>query len=163
MSLWILIAGTLVGTLLGGLLGLVNTKVQLKTQINRDRERLVLGKLEELHQVLSQFKQAYADLSFMAGSHAAIEEMIKQHSSIPTEKLNMLVGFYAPELSSKLEAVEQLSREYDNALAQFIQWDEKDEETKKKTLSTATDLKQRLDRACSEMQSGIIALSRKYI
>lgn len=163
MSLWILIIGTLVGTLLGGLLGLLNTSVQLKTQINRERQKLVLGKLEELHQVLSQFKQAYADLSFMAGSRAAVEALIKQHASIPTEKLNMLVGFYAPELSGKLETVERLSREYDNTLAEFIQWEEKDEEVRKNVLSSASSLKQQLDRATSEMQTEIITLSRKHI
>jgi len=163
MSLWILIVGTLVGTLLGGVLGLLNTRLQLKTTYGRERQRLILGKLEELHQVLSQFKQAYAELSLMAGTNAAVEALIKQHASIPKEKLTMLVGFYAPELSPQVEGIVKLSREYDEALAQFIRWEEKDEETKKHILSSAADLMRKLDAACSEMQAGLINLSRKYI
>lgn len=163
MSLWILIAGTLVGTLLGGVLGLLNTRLQFKTQFGRERERLILGKLEELHQVLSQFKQAYAELSLMAGTNAAVEALIKQHASIPTEKLKMLVGFYAPELSPQVEAVVRLSRGYDEALARFIRWEEKDEQTRNDILSAAADLMRKLDAACSEMQAGVIKLSGKHI
>lgn len=163
MSLWILIAGTLVGTLLGGVLGLLNTRFQFRTQVNRERQRLTLGKLEELHQVLSQFKQAYADLSLLAGSNAAIDALIKQYSSIPREKLHMLVGFYAPELLPQVERIKRLSHEYDNALAKFYQWKDKEEETKKEILLAATNAKQKLDEACSEMQVEVIKLARKYI
>jgi hypothetical protein len=162
-TLWILIIGTLVGTLLGGLIGLVNTRMQSKIQIKRERERLILGKLEELHQVVSQFKQAYWDLFLMASSHAAVEALIKQHSAIPTEKLEMLVGFYAPELSTSFESIKSLSGEYDKALAQFINWQEKDEETRQSVLSEAARLKEKLDQTCEKVQAEAVALSRKYI
>jgi hypothetical protein len=163
MTLWILIIGTLVGTLLGGVLGLVNTRMQSSIQIKRERKKLILGKLEELHQVLSQFKQAYWDLFLMANSHAAVEELIKQHSAIPTEKLDMLAGFYAPELLTSLDGIEKLSDRYDQVLAQFINWQEKDEETKQAVLTEASSLKQKLDKACGGMQAEVIALSRKYL
>jgi hypothetical protein len=156
-------AGTLAGTLLGGVLGLVNTRMQLKTQLVGERRKLIVGKLEELHQVLSQFKQAFWDLSLMAGSHAAMEELIKQYSSIPADKLDMLVGFYAPELSASLKKIKQLSGEYVQALAQLVGWENKDEETRQGILSATASLKKKLDEACLEMQAGVITLARKYI
>jgi hypothetical protein len=163
MSVWLLIVATLGGALLGGLMGLVNTRVQSKTMFSRERQKLILGKLEELHETLSQFSREYGDLELLASSDAAIEELIRRHASIPKERVEMLVGFYAPELVPKLREVEKLSGEYDDALTRLVNWRKQEEETTKKYLKEAPVLKKRLDAACAEMQAAVIALARKYI
>lgn len=162
MSLWLLIIATLGGTLLGGVIGLINTRMQSGIMIKREREKLILGKLEELHEVLSQFRSGYGDLSLLASSDAAVEALIKGHAAIPREKLRMLVGFYAPQLWTKIQHVEELSGEYDKALARLLEW--KREGAKAEDIPPeVSDLKQKLDRASAEMQAEVIALSRKYI
>ncbi len=163
MSLWLLIIATLGGTLLGGVIGLINTRMQSGIMIKREREKLILGKLEELHEVLSQFRSGYGDLSLLASSNAAVEALIKGHAAIPREKLRMLVGFYAPELRKKLQHVEELSGEYDNALARLPQWKQEGAKTGEGVPSEVPVLKQTLDQASSEMQAEVITLSRKYI
>ena len=163
MSLWLLIIATLGGTLLGGVIGLINTRMQSGIMIRRERQKLILGKLEELHEVLSQFRMGYGDLSLLASSNAAIEALIKRHAAIPREKLRMLVGFYAPELRAKLNNVEELSGEYDNALIRLLEWKQTGEETTKGLLADVPVLKQKLDRACAEIQAEVISMSRKYI
>lgn len=163
MSIWLLIVATLGGALLGGVMGLLNTRMQAKTMFSREREKLILGKLEELHEALSLFARGYADLAVLASSDAAAVDLLKQHWSIPEERVAMLVGFYAPALRPRLETVERLSREFDRALARLIRSKGEGDEERGAAMAAAEDAGRQLERACKEMQAGLISLSREYV
>ena len=163
MSIWVIVAATLLGTVLGGIVGIINTRMQAGLQINRDRQKLILGKLEELHEVLSQFRRGYGDLSYLAASNAGVEALMKQRSAIPKERLQMLVGFYAPDLSDELRRIGARSREYDAALSRFSELAGAEGEKREDLIAEAVELKRQLDQACLGMQSGVIALSRNYL
>jgi hypothetical protein len=133
----------------------------MNRQKDRERQKLLLEKLEELHEIISQLRQAYGDLFLMTIDEKG--SMIKERISVPTEKLQMLVGFYAPSLSVRLENVEMYRAEYDRVLFDWVHAQNQDDKTKKSALAVTSMWKQRLDQACTEMQTEVIALSKKYI
>lgn len=162
-SIWLLIVATLGGALLGGAMGLLNTRMLTKSMFSRERERLILAKLEELHEALSQFALGYADLALLASSDAEAVDLLKQHWSIPEARVAMLVGFYAPALRPKLENVERLSDEFDRALGRLVGSKGGDDEERVAAMAAAEDAGRRLERACKEMQAELISLSRGYV
>src|SRR5437667_9789405 len=98
MNAWIGIIGTVIGTFLGGGLTWLNSKFQMRSQTEKDRKRLMLQKMEEIHELLSDYKHSYKMLTAEMLKRYASEELdeFPELPAIPSERLRMLVGFYAP-------------------------------------------------------------------
>jgi hypothetical protein len=165
ITAWIGIIGTVVGAIIGGGLSWLNTRFQLKHQEERERKRLLLGKLEETHELLSQYKHSY---TLVTSQHVRMQLTkqpmdLKELTPIPKEKLRMLIGFYAPELTELLKSLEQASNEYGDASADHFEAKEKSETERKKTLAGVFQKNNEIDTICDEIQNGLTMLSRKYL
>jgi gas vesicle protein len=166
MNPWIAIIGTLAGALIGGGLALLNAHFQLQRQAKRERQKLLLSKLEEIFELLSRIRKAYSLTSLqivfkLSGTDAA------QHTSdetlIPIERLQLLIGFYAPTLSGHLEKLEQHRNEFGELLAKSILWDKRDDKAKKEIFQAIEPGWRKLDKACAEMQEHVLLLSKQYL
>src|SRR5205823_3509102 len=99
MNTWIAIVAALAGAIVGGGIAFLNSFFQLRHQRVRERNRLLLSKLEEIHRVLSQFRDAYKDSMHERLLTAAGASKAEPPTKVPMETLQMLVGFYAPQLT----------------------------------------------------------------
>src|SRR5262249_15566971 len=101
MNAWAGIIGTVLGVLIGGLIAWFNSRFQLRSQEAKDRKKLLLGKIEEIYDLLSQLNHSFTLLTL---------EQIKiltertpfqapDKVSAPFDKLQMLISIYAPEVS----------------------------------------------------------------
>jgi hypothetical protein len=165
MSPWITVFSTVVGVLLGGGLAWFNSRFQLRYQENRDRKKLILSKLEELYEVISQFRLAYRALSKDHMTNLPAGEPMGEIDvpPLPTERLQMLVGIYAPELGTHLELVLKSRENYGFVFMRRVGLERQSETAIKQFISDALAEEQHVIRACEAMQKEIVALSKKYI
>jgi hypothetical protein len=95
MNGWLGIIGVIIGALLGGGIAWFNSKFQLRHQAEMDRKKFLLSKLEEIHELLSDYKHSYQMLTAEMLRRFASEDFAEppELQAIPSEKLKMLVGF----------------------------------------------------------------------
>ena len=162
MNAWI----GIIGVVVGGLLTMLSASVQLRRQIHRDRQKILLTKLEELHQVVYLLRQAYKAADLEALSLAQDKELpnnVKEALFVPIEKLQMLVGIYAPELSNQLEKIESCCKEYGLTQIKYKLSADKRGAADRTAFSVLSSQQTEVQQACAEMQAAIIALARKYL
>lgn len=161
MNAWIGIIGTVVGAMLTWLI----SRSQSRYQEERNRRKLILEKVEEIHQLLSQYKHSYAMLT---------AEMLKRFCSegqgefpeltpIPSERLKMLVGFYAPELTRALRELEEQGASYGNLVGEHLLLGQDDKTGQKASLRLLLDQSEKIEKACEATQQDVIQLSKSYI
>jgi hypothetical protein len=163
MNAWVGIIGTLAGTILGGSLTWLNMRFQLKHQEGRERKKLLLEKLEELHEDLSAYSQSYNQLISARLETLTNGEKWPADSPNLLPKLRMLVGFYAPELRETLIRVEQCREEGGDVLGKCIGLERKKESEQKEVVGALFSFQRKLLRACEEMQAEVVALSKDYL
>src|SRR5258708_227974 len=125
MNLWIGVVGTIMGAIIGSGLSLLTVRFQLRHQLDRDRQKLVLSKLEDLYQVLANFRNAYhAKVLTIFESFGRAHEIRFEHdypalaiSEIPVERIQRLVLMFVPQLADDLAKVGDLQRKMMPALA----------------------------------------------
>lgn len=166
MTVWIGVIGTILGTLVGGGLALLNTHLQFRHQVRRERQKLLLSKLEELHVVLSAFRKSYktstvdqVQKSLGADPSRRTEDEI----SVPIERLQLLVSFYTPELTALLQQIEKCRKEYETPLLKSVLSSKEGEATKKQNRNALFVEQKKLDKACADMQAEVVRLSKRYI
>lgn len=164
MNAWVGFIGIVVGTVLGGGIAWFNSSFQLHYQAERDRKRFVLSKLEEIHELLSDYKHSYQMLTAEMLKRLASEvfEELPELQAIPSEKLKMLVGFYAPELSASFSNVERFGEEYGELIGDHL-LREKGREAQKKSVSFLLFQSGKIGEACGAMQQEVIHLSKRYL
>jgi hypothetical protein len=59
MTVWVGVIAALSGALVSGGLLLLNARLQFKQQVARERHKLLLSKLEELHEVIARVRRSY--------------------------------------------------------------------------------------------------------
>jgi hypothetical protein len=162
MNAWV----GIISAIIGGVLAMLGASLQSRRQTRLDRRKLLLAKLEELYSALSLLRQAYKAADVEAVSHITGSELpteVKDALPVPIEKLQMLVGIYAPELSEQLERVEQSRRTYSQLYGQFIMVTDKRGEAGKAAISMLFSQQGEIQQACAEMQAAIASLARKHI
>jgi iron-sulfur cluster repair protein YtfE (RIC family) len=118
---WIGVIGALAGAIVGGSIALINLRLQLREQRKRERNKLFLSKLEEIHKVLSKFRECYrGSIRERLLTAHGLEKIEEDASQVPIEKLKMLVGFYAPELAEHLRKVGDARKNYSGVLIKSI-------------------------------------------
>lgn len=165
MSAWIGIAGTIVGVLLAGWITWLNSRFQLHRQEDRDRKKLFLTKLEELYEIVAQVKQSYTMSTASQATTLAARQPVDMSNvpPLPVEKLQMLVGFYAPDLEFKLEQLALRREEFGAVLVRRIGLERKDQRAASDFMRDLADKALILNQTCNEIQREIISLSKKYI
>jgi hypothetical protein len=164
---WVGVIAALTGAIVGGGIATVISCLQLREQRLRERNKLILSKLEEIHEVLSQFREAYRGSIHerLLTAHDAAEpnQIEKSLSKVPIEKLQMLVGFYAPELKDYLHLVENARKQYGGVLIKSMGLQRRDESARKEALGALFGAEGDVSKACIDMQVEAIELSKKYL
>jgi hypothetical protein len=169
MIAWIGVIGTLIGALVGGGLALLNARVQLHHHMVRERNKLILSKLEELYENITHLRKSRAaDIVQVNANFIDVNPALDLAKDIPKlvdaiEKIEMLVGFYAPELVDYLEKMNMREAAYGSAFIKCMKFTRKDAEPKMEFVALLNTAWKELDQAYSKMQAQIIKESRKYI
>src|SRR5689334_417684 len=165
MSQWITIIGSLLGVAVGGGLAWLNSRYQFLRQDERDRKRFILSKLEELHELISEYRQAYnsATADRFATATGADSWYAKDGRPLPIEKLRMLVGFYAEDLTSYLGDLEKAGLDVGMMAMQCAKIHRESENTKEQLIKALFSKQQELNSACEKMQKQVVSLSKKYL
>jgi len=159
---WIGIIAALVGAMVGGGIAALVSYLQTRAQRARETKKLLLSKHEEIHEVVSQVRYAYKNS--LRKTFAAVANATREMSgAVPIERLQMLVGFYAPELSSYLEKLEAAQTSYGEAIAKTLRIETDAESIQKQKLGVLVAAEQKISAACTEMQSEVIRLSKNYL
>ena len=122
MNAWIGIIGIVIGTFLGGGVSWFNSRFQLRHQAETERKKFILQKMETIHELLSNYKHSYRMLTAeMLKGYASEEfEELPELPEIPSEKLKMLVGFYASELNDSFQDVEKEGETYGTLIGDHL-------------------------------------------
>jgi len=153
-----------VGAFLAGGAAWFNSRFQMRIQAKHERRKLILQKMEEVHELLSQYKQSYKMLTAeFLRIYASGEQELGELEPIPLERLKMLVGFYAPVLGPQLQTLEEHSESYGDRVAEHIQLGGKsDTSAQKKRLGFLLLHSETIGKSCEAMQQEVIQLSKSY-
>jgi hypothetical protein len=166
MTVWVGVVAALVGAIVGGGIAVLNSSLHWREQRSRERKRLLLSKLEELHEVLSQFKEAYrAPLHERILSTHDVDTMehMKSLSQVPIERLRMLVGFYASTIMDHLDRLEGAQRNFSRILIKSVRLEQGDQLARKEALTGLFAEERKVRRACTDMQTEVIRLSKQCL
>jgi hypothetical protein len=172
MTAWIGIIGTVVGALLAGGAAWFNARSQIRRQDERDRKKYILSKLEELYEAITQLERHYQQLTITEMmSLALVDRKLEKPPDVqplPLNKIQMLVGFYAPELEPLLELLLKCRDDYGAVITRrfelmYHEPEPQVEEAMKKCLADFRDRGLSLSQVCESLQKALILLSKKYI
>lgn len=184
MTAWIGIIGTLLGAFLGGSFALLSARLQQRAQTERDRNRLILSKMEELVSSLGQYRLVNATNFYrtvngirgpVIGEMEENQELFKPDFPMakeeevkflpPKEKIDILVGFYAPELLNEYDTMWNRLIAYDKAVGDVndLLFLENREEERKLAVIQLNQRAKEFDLACQRMQAETVLVARKYI
>src|SRR6185503_18650968 len=123
MTAWIGIIGTVIGALLAGGAAWLNARSQIRRQEERDRKKYILSKLEELYEAITHLRRHYAELTIREMMHLAgrIPMEPSKILPLPIGKIQMLIGFYAPELEPLIDVLLKCRNDYSAVLARRIE------------------------------------------
>lgn len=169
MSAWIGIIGTVIGTVVGGGLALLNAHLQTRRQAREDRRKLILAKLEELHETISHFKQAERQLFIQVvtkSNNADLKQQLIERRYSAHERIQMLVGFYAPELSEHLiKALKAKIIYLDLMISRLssVEAEKTGEDIKENTFADLWAKREELEGTLTAMQMELENVFKKYI
>jgi hypothetical protein len=168
MTAWIGIIGTVIGAIVGGGLTLLNAHLQTRRQVQQERRKLILSKLEELYEAISHFKHENHEyllliMTMPAGPNAEGVQQSKVGWNLSLERIEMLVGFYAPELSEHLQKALQEGVSYMDMVLIYTAAKKSGEAQDKNTFDELWSKRERLDGALSLMQMELEKVSKKYM
>ncbi len=157
-------AGVAVGAILAGATAWFNSRFQLRYQETRDRKKLFLDKLQELYEVVSRFKDAYSSTTIeQIKTLTASQPLTPPDRSVPAEKLQMLIGFYAPTLRPQLGELIASTEKYTNILVESVGMHRASEAERKRQLGLVYRADSELTKKAEQMQMAIVDLSKQYI
>lgn len=172
MTAWIGIIGTIVGALLAGGAAWFNARSQIRRQEERDRKNHILSKLEELYEAITQLRRHYAELTITEMMTLAQVDRSAMKppdmQPLPLNKIQMLVGFYAPELEPLMEQLLKCRDDYGAVIARrfelmYLEPEPQIEEAMKNCLANFRDKGLILSEVCEYMQKALVLISKKYI
>lgn len=170
MTAWIGIIGTVVGALLAGAAAWLNSRFQLRRQEERERNRHILSKLEQLYEIIAQYKieelKSFNIQVRRIGKRLPLDTSDMSDSGL--EKIEMLAGFYAKSLQSTLAEFAHYRYQLGTILMRYAQLNTKSgdvisddvvieilREYKEKTFA--------INELCTKIQSIIVELSKEYL
>jgi hypothetical protein len=165
MNAWIGIIGTVIGTIIGGGLAWLNMKFQLQIQEERERKKLLLGKLEEIHELLSKYKHSFtmATMEHLRATFTSESKLFENLPPVPAERLRMLIGFYAPELKEHFRNLEALKEEWGEASGEHLKMNKLGQTEGKKALGWVFHRSKKIDAACEAIQEKVIEMAKQYL
>ncbi len=166
MNAWIGIIGTVIGAIIGGGLALLNAHLQTRRQAQQERRKLILSKLEELHEAISHFRHEHHEMFLRVMAEALNAEGTREageRRNLSLDRMQMLVRFYAPELSDHLQkAMSETASYLDTAFA-YAAAKKSGELEDKNIVDALWSKREDLDGALNLMQMELENVSKKYI
>jgi gas vesicle protein len=166
MIAWIGIIGTVVGALIGGGLTIFNAHLQTRRQAQQERRNLILSKLEELHEAITHLKDEHRKVLVLLMSGQGDDEAKRQATEtrdLSAERIQMLVGFYAPELSKHLPKMLRESVDYLDTVITYVLAKRAGQVQKENSFDLVLSKREELDRTLMKIQSEVEDMSKKYI
>lgn len=155
----------LIGVLVGGAITYGVTYLKMRHDEKRDRVKLYLQKLEDMHKAVNKITEIYSHIWI---EHVSIikfgfKEPTKYEKPIPIDELKMLIDFYAPQLSVFVDQLEHSRKEYGKILMRCYEADELDMAEKVqlgKQVGQGYDL---IVKCCGYLKREIIKESKVYL
>jgi gas vesicle protein len=168
MSAWIGIIGTVIGAIVGGGLALLNAHLQTRRQVQQERRKLILSKLEELHEAISYYRREHQEnlllvLTMPEGPNSETSQESKERRNLSMERIQMLVGFYAPELSKYLEKIMRETVSHMKTVVAYTAAKRLGEARDKDTTDSLWSTREELDGALTLMQMELENVAKKYM
>jgi len=171
--------------LIGALAGWLISRYQLRRQESREKKKLILQKLEELYEALSGFVEGLATIihrTARANLEALASKFIPKHllpskpaiegKIVSEDRIRVLVGFYAPELSDDWNKIEAASGDFCEMMfrstAQGLLATGEDDRDGEQSVEGGLPVFAQLDqlenvyRMCEEMKKRVVEISEKY-
>ncbi len=161
----ILVLGPLLGVVIGGAIAWLNTRFQTNRQELRERKQLILGKLEQLHQLLTEFIDYSQCLTFKAIRDPNKLQRVTTPpiEPVPFSRIEMLVGFYAPQLVEYVKKVAAISEEYAVPFTRLYGDEDLEDSERALICSSVSRLNREIIETCGKLQDEIITLSKTYL
>lgn len=157
----------LVGALVGAAIALLGVWLEGRRQDRQGSKRLMLSKLEELHELVGVFRLAHRRDQVAIASHLKGGELPEvaeeEQTPIPTAKLEMLVGFYAPELQGSFDALNKRQEEFIEVYLEVMRTSGPRSNASTRLLQQARDASLALEDACSHLQAEAALVTRRYM
>jgi hypothetical protein len=125
---WIPVIATLFGVILGGLIGALIKRVEMNYQIRYEQRKLILGKIEQLHNEASTLLHTYIKflnvLIQMKTLHGfEVERYNEQLELLTKSKISTssLVYIYAPSLKDSWEEVLDQAKIFDKYTQSYFE------------------------------------------
>ena len=162
--------GVLVGGLLTGFFSILNSYFQAVALDEREKNKLILGKLEELFDTIEVLRIYHKNSLFTFHRYLirteAVPVAMPSDENLPTVKILALVSFYAPELEPKLNQLLQDISEFSSFQKDVLLLLKSGESGQDKTDQLTINGQERMSRinqSCLDMQKEISVISKKYI
>lgn len=157
----------LVGALVGAAIALLAVWLEGRRQDRQGSKRLMLSKLEELHELVGVFRLSHRREQVAIASHlkgAELPEVAEEEEPpVPTAKLEMLVGFYAPELQEPFDALNRRQEEFIEVYLEVMRSSGPRSEARTTLLQQAREASLALEEACSHLQAEAARAARRYM
>lgn len=161
---WLPLIGVLLGGLLTGGFACLTLWLQRRHQKQQERNKLYREKLQELYEVVSAFKNSYRQTTGSAAiSLAGRRPLTDVGPPVPVEKLQMLVGFYAPSLQPHLTKLLGSGEQYSEVLVRRVGLERQPDAAIKSFVGDLHKKGQGINENAEEMQRAIVELSKEYI
>lgn len=171
----------MVTAIVAGVVGWLVARYQQSRQESRDKNKIILQKLEELHEGLSKFMDNLVVIwheSSITEIDAVASKVIPIHL-LPArtkfgaepgseDRIKVLIGFYTPQLADQWQKIEEASGDFCEMAIRTAAGDllemlgDKKEEAKP---SNARAIMEQLDRIylmCEEMKRKVVEISETY-
>lgn len=162
--------GVIVGALLTGILSLLNSYFQATAQTERERNKLILEKLEELFGSIEILRIHYKN-SFLTHHRYLIltedlPKAVAPEESNPMVKILGLASFYAPDLKTQLnQMVEDASAfsKFQKEVLLYLSQNKVDQSEVDRITSQGKTTMEKINKSCLDMQEEITDLSKNYL
>jgi len=115
MFIWLGPALALIGVLIGGIITYIVTRTKLRHDKSLEKDKLYLEKLEQLYRTITNLIYIYRSNM----SSALYGKGDNKLPTIPIDQIDMLIGFYAPELNDDFQQLERARSDYGKVKAEF--------------------------------------------
>ena len=166
MIAWIGIIGTVIGALVGGGLTILNAHLQTRRQVQQERRKLILSKLEELHGAITHLRAEHMEALvrlLTEQGNAEVKQQAIERRDLSAERIQMLVGFYAPELSKHIPQMLKASISYMETTISYVMDKRAGQDQKENSFDVVLSKREDLDRILTIMQFELEDIAKKYI
>ena len=165
LNQWLPLIGVMIGGLLTGGFAWLNSWLQHRRQADENRKKLYREKLQDLYEVVSEFKNSYNRTTGAVAISLVGRQPFTDNAGppIPVEKLQMLVRFYAPSLQPHLQKLLDSRDEFGMALVRRVGMERQSDAAIRTFMGEFRTVSTDLDNNAEEMQRAIVELSKNYI